>query len=227
MIRIKICGITSQADAAAAAEAGADAIGLMLAASPRRLDPPAACTIAQSLPPFVTPVGVFVNAPTSQVRRTAERIGLSVVQLHGDETPEQIAELAPLRVIKAIRLRDRASLEAVSALARAAPPNLAAVLLDSFSPETRGGTGQAFDWQWLAGLTSPDGRIDGLATILAGGLTAENVARAVRIVRPYAVDVSSGVEQAPGKKDHQKVRNFIHAARQVVSQPAPPGPARQ
>jgi len=202
--RVKICGITSAADALHAIRCGADALGLVFyAKSPRCLSPEQARTIIGELPPFVTAVGLFVNQRAEEIRRIFEFCGLDAVQLHGDEAPED-CRLAPLRVIKALRVRDEASLADLDQY----PVN--AVLLDAWSPDSYGGTGLTFNWQ-LAARAAKTRHI-----ILAGGLTPENVAGAVRAVRPYAVDVSSGVESAPGRKDRQKVAAFIRNAKQAM-----------
>lgn len=197
MTKVKICGITNVEDALQAVEAGADALGFVFyAKSPRYVSPNEVRQIIAELPPFVTTVGLFVNEPIARIRRTMTAARLDVVQLHGDEQPEDCL-IEPLRVIKALRVRDAASLEG------AANYRVSALLLDAWSDEAYGGTGEQFDWQLARRLTAKR------PLILAGGLSPENVIDAVRTVRPYAVDVSSGVESAPGKKDHQKVAEFI------------------
>ena len=195
--RVKICGITNVEDALQAVEAGADALGFVFYhRSPRFVTPREVQKIIAELPPFVTTVGLFVNEPLPRIRRTMAAARLDVVQLHGDESPEDCL-IEPLRVIKALRIKDAASLEG------AARYQVSALLLDAWSDEHYGGTGLSFDWQLVRRLTGKR------PLILAGGLTPENVVAAVRQVKPYAVDVSSGVEAAPGKKDHQKVAEFI------------------
>lgn len=213
-MRIKICGITRVEDALTAADAGADAIGLVFAKSPRRVSVARARQIVAALPPFVVPVGVFVNVPVERIRDVAEAVGLSVVQLHGDENRGTIARLAPLRVIRAIRVRDRQFAHDVTLYATARPPHRpAALLLDAFDPRVRGGTGSAFEWQ-LAADAQRAGALDGAPPlILAGGLTATNVGRAISVVNPDGVDVSGGVESAPGIKDKTKIRKFMDAVR--------------
>ncbi len=217
-IRVKICGLTNVEDALAAVEAGADAIGLVFAESRRQIDVAEARRIVVGLPPFVTAVGLFADAPVEQVRRTAEQLGLHVVQLHGNESPDQVTELQPLRVIKAIGMGGADSVEQVRRfLGGHRPGNLAAVLLDTMTQGGFGGTGQSFDWSLAAKLPA---EVEDLPpVILAGGLTAENVAEAVRLVKPYAVDVSSGVEAGPGQKDHAKMKQFVLAARRALEQP--------
>jgi len=200
MTRVKICGITNVEDALQAAACGADALGFVFyAKSPRCVSPQQARAIIAELPPLVTTVGLFVNAESETIRETASHCGLDRVQLHGDETPDA-CRLSPLRVIKALRIRDAAS------LARADEYPVA-LLLDAWSDQVYGGSGQSFDWQLARELA---GR---RPIILAGGLTPENVAAAVSRVKPYAIDVSSGVERSPGQKDHLKVAEFIRRAR--------------
>ncbi|MBI2193838.1 MAG: phosphoribosylanthranilate isomerase [Planctomycetes bacterium] len=199
--RVKVCGITRAEDALLAAEFGAAAIGLIFAESKRQVTPDAAADIVRQLPPFVTPVGVFVNERPEEIRRLAERCGLGAVQLHGDETPDDLRALAGLKTIKVVRVRDRSSLEGL------AEYPASAFLLDTYSAEARGGTGQTFDWQATRGIRFP------APVILSGGLHAENVARAIEQVQPHAVDVSSGVESAPGIKDPGLLRRFFEAVR--------------
>jgi len=201
--RIKICGITNAADAVAAVEAGADALGFMFFAnSKRHVSFRTAAEIIRELPPFVSKVGVFVNAPESVIRQAVAETGIDTLQLHGEEAPEFCARFAPLKVIKAFRIRDHDSLRACLAYRDHA------WLLDSFVDGAHGGTGVAFNWD-VAGEATKLSRM----VILAGGLKPESVADAVQRVRPYGVDVSSGVESAPGQKDHAKIRAFIAAAR--------------
>ena len=200
-MRVKICGITSPADARMADEAGADAIGMIFVGwSKRAVDPARARAIAAAVRPFVTRVGVFADAPLAEVERTVETVGLDAVQLHGDESDTYAAELAervPVPVVKAVRFAadlDRARLERFPAQA---------ILLDAPRP----GSGEAFSWrdaQHLAGMPR---------LILAGGLTPENVADGIAALAPYAVDVASGVERAPGVKDPERVRRFVDEAR--------------
>ena len=200
--RVKICGITNVADGQAAAEAGADLIGLMFyEPSPRYVSLDAAAGIARALPPEVQRVGVFVNPTTELVRRAIGECQLSLLQFHGDEPPDFCTQFG-LMSLKAFRIRDAASLDAL--------PNYAtdAYLLDAYSPEARGGTGEKFNWDLAV-----EAQKFGKPIFLAGGLTPANVAAAVKQVQPFAVDVSSGVESAPGKKDPVKVRAFIQAAR--------------
>jgi phosphoribosylanthranilate isomerase len=202
-VRVKICGITNLDDALAAVDAGADALGFMFyETSPRNVSARVAADIIRQLPPFVAKVGVFVNATEETIRTTVAECGLDTLQLHGDGTPEFCQKFSPLKVYKAFRIQN---LESLQPLPRY-PTD--AWLLDSFVPDKLGGSGAQFNWD-LAVEAKKLGR----PIILAGGLTPENVADAVRKVRPYAVDVSSGVESSPGKKDHAKIRDFIAAAR--------------
>ncbi|HXG47601.1 MAG TPA: phosphoribosylanthranilate isomerase [Methylomirabilota bacterium] len=202
-VRVKICGITTPEDAVAAAEAGADAIGLMFyAGSPRRVDRVTAAAISAALPPFVARVGVFVNPTEGEVREAIRQCDLDVLQFHGEETPEFCRRFGR-RVIKAFRIQNAASLNGLPAYAQET------WLLDSFVPGQRGGTGATFNWDLAARAVKAGGRV-----ILAGGLTADNVADAIRAVQPYGVDVSSGVESAPGRKDRGRMVAFVRAVRE-------------
>lgn len=196
--RVKICGITRGEDALAAASAGADAIGLVFApASPRRVTLDQAKAIAQTLPPFVSTVALFVNAEASAVQAVLDGLRPDLLQFHGDETPEYCASFG-VPYIKAARVRpglDLLKFAVTFAEARG-------LLLDAYHPQRHGGTGERFDWTLIpAGLPKP--------VILAGGLTPDNVTAAVRQVRPWAVDVSSGVEVGPGIKDAAAIGRFI------------------
>ena len=201
--RIKICGITNFADARLAVELGADALGFIFyRQSKRYVMPVVAAEICRALPPFVSKVGVFVNESVAVIAPVIEACRLDVVQLHGEELPA-FCQQFPVKVIKAIRVRDEATVRT------AAEYDVDAVLLDTYTSAERGGTGQAFDWtlaqQAKTLLTSP--------IILSGGLTTENVGAAIRQVQPFAVDVASGVERKPGKKDAEKLRRFFEACR--------------
>jgi phosphoribosylanthranilate isomerase len=200
MVKVKICGITNLRDALVATEAGADALGFVFVqGSPRYIDPEQVAMIQRRLPPLLSLVGVFADAPLEEVKRVAEVCQLSAVQLHGEENPEYCSSLKR-RIIKAFRVRDRSSLADLGRY------RVEAFLLDSYSPDHLGGTGKTFDW----GLAREGKRYGRL--ILSGGLTPQNVAEAIRMVRPYAVDVSSGVEGSTGRKDEGKVRRFLEEA---------------
>jgi phosphoribosylanthranilate isomerase len=202
---VKICGITNVADGIAAAEAGADAIGLMFyEASPRNVSLQAAAQIARELPPYLIKVGVFVNATEEVVMRAIGECGLNIAQFHGAETPEFCA-LFPVMSVKAFRIRDADSLKSLPDY------HTDAWLLDAYSSDKLGGTGERFNWDLAL-----EAKNLGRPIFLAGGLTPGNVADAVRYVQPYAVDVSSGVESAPGKKDPEKVRAFVKAAKAAI-----------
>jgi phosphoribosylanthranilate isomerase len=198
--RVKICGITEAAHARVAFEAGADAIGLVFyAQSPRKLSTEAAAAIARSLPPFVTCVGLFVNAPAEEVRAILGAVSLDLLQFHGDETPEY-CESFGRAFVRAVRMEAGTDLlEYAGRFSRAR-----ALLLDAHVPGQPGGTGQTFDW---AGIP----RESAIPLILSGGLTSANVGQAIRQVRPWAVDVSSGVERSRGVKDPQKIVEFIRS----------------
>ena len=201
-VRVKICGITSIEDAVAAVNAGADALGFMFyERSPRRISMELAATIKNALPPFVVRVGVFADA-TETVVRSAALCSLNALQFHGNEPPDFLKRFSPITTIKAFRIQNAASLAMLPSY------NTSAWLLDSYTPAQLGGTGTTFNWDLAI-----QARKLGRPIILAGGLTPDNVAEAVRKVRPYAVDVSSGVESAPGRKDPAKIAAFIDAAR--------------
>jgi phosphoribosylanthranilate isomerase len=201
---VKICGITSVADGLVAAEAGADVVGLMFyEKSPRHISLETAGEISHALPPFVLRAGVFVNPSEELVMEAIARCGLNLLQFHGDETPEFCTQFG-IMSMKAFRIRDAASLAALPKYPTEA------YLLDAFSAEALGGTGEKFNWDLAI-----EAKKFGKPIFLAGGLTPENVAEAVAKVQPFGVDVSSGVESAPGKKDAAKVRAFIAAAKSV------------
>jgi phosphoribosylanthranilate isomerase len=203
-VKVKICGITSVTDGLAAAAAGADMIGLMFyERSPRHVASATAAAIAGALPPDVVKVGVFVDPVEETVQRAIAECGVTLLQFHGDEPPEFCTQFGVMS-LKAFRIRDAVSLAALPDY------RTDAWLLDAFSPAARGGTGEQFNWE-LALEAKKLGR----PIFLAGGLTPENVAEAVRRVEPFAVDVSSGVESAPGRKDPAKVQAFIAAAKGV------------
>jgi phosphoribosylanthranilate isomerase len=203
MVRVKICGITNLDDALLAVDAGADALGFVFhAKSPRWIVPEQAAEIIKALPPFVLTVGLFVNAGLDFVNATAANCCLDRVQLHGDESPAFCAQVSR-PVIKVFRIKDMASLDLIAGY------RVAGYLLDAYSPQAYGGTGLTFNWD-IAKEARKFAPI-----ILAGGLTPDNVRQAVETVGPFAVDVSSGVEASPGRKDPVKVREFIRRAKGV------------
>jgi phosphoribosylanthranilate isomerase len=199
--RVKICGVTSVQDLELCIDAGADAVGFnFYARSPRRVDLETARKLVQALAGRALAVGVFVDASYDQIEVVKARTGIGCVQLHGAEPPELLARLLP-HAYKAIRMRD------ASSLVEARRFGGEHILLDAYVPGQPGGTGARFDWE-LAGELAAERRVT-----LAGGLEPANVAAAVARVRPYCVDVASGVEAAPGRKDAAKVREFIRAAK--------------
>ena len=203
MVFTKVCGITNPGDAREAADAGADAIGLIFAKSSRRISVEEARRISIALPDGVVKVGVFVDAEPAEVLSTAREVGLDLAQLHGDETPETVAAIrgAGLPVMKAVRVRN---VEALGALERYEADLF---LLDAWSAKARGGTGERFDWT-LAKLVKGRGNI-----VVSGGLTPENVREAIEFFEPYGIDASSSLEERPGKKDGERVRRFVRAAK--------------
>jgi len=203
-VRSKICGITRIEDALAAVEAGADAIGLVFyVKSPRAVTVQQARTIIAALPPFVTTVGLFVDASRCELGEILDAVPLDLLQFHGDESPAA-CDGYHRPYIKALRVKPGDDIAAQVALYK----NASGVLLDTYVPGIPGGTGEAFDWSLVpVGLSKP--------VILAGGLTADNVAGAINRVRPYAVDVSGGVEVAKGIKDAKMIRAFIQAVKAV------------
>ncbi|MBI1851236.1 MAG: phosphoribosylanthranilate isomerase [Planctomycetes bacterium] len=201
MVRVKICGITRADDARAAVDAGADAIGLVFAESPRRVTVDVARTIVATLPPFVVPVGVFTSTPIGEIREVARACRLRAVQVHRVLTPNDVTLLDLLYVLQACRIGSRADAESA---ARAIGD---AVLLDAKAGDAEGGTGKTFDWSLVAGITF------GKPIILAGGLTPTNVESAIRAVRPMAVDVSTSVEASPGRKSAPAMLDFVRRAK--------------
>lgn len=204
MARIKICGITRVEDALAAAEAGADAIGLVFyAPSPRAVDAEQAAGIVAALPPFVTTVGLFVDADPGDVREVLARVPLDVLQFHGEESDEYCRQFGR-PFLKAVRVQSAEQLADVAARW----PGASGILLDSYKPGVPGGTGEVFDWRLV-----PANRDWNL--VLAGGLTAANVHQAISEMRPWAVDVSGGVEASKGIKDVEKINAFVQEVKRV------------
>jgi phosphoribosylanthranilate isomerase len=204
MLLVKICGITRAEDAEAAVAAGARAVGFIFwPDSPRFIDPHRARAIVRTLPPFVTTVGVFVNQPSEYVNGVASLVRLGAVQLHGEETVDYAAtQVRP--VIKALAVD-----AAISATAVDAWPSRVTMLLDVHDPRRRGGTGRTIDWDVAATIAARR------RALLAGGLTPDNVAEAVARVRPFGIDISSGVERAPGVKDHGRIRALFEAVHDI------------
>ena len=201
MVRVKICGITNSEDALFAVAHGVDALGFIFyEPSPRYVNPERVSEIVSALPPFVTPVGVFVNTGREEILEIARSTGIRAVQLHGDETPADCLGY-PFPIIRALRVGDGFDPASLSRYA------VNAFLLDTAKEGWYGGTGETFDWR-VARASTAHGRI-----ILSGGMDPSNVAEAVRTVNPYAVDCGSGVEAAPGRKDHHRIREFLRALR--------------
>lgn len=204
MIRVKICGITNVEDALAAVDYGADALGFVFfEKSPRYITPDKAKEIISHLPPFVTTVGVFVNEEAARIKEIMDIAGVNILQLHGDEKPDACTICH--RVIKALRVKNFTDLKPLENY------RCSAFLLDTYSPESYGGTGQIFNWD-IAVEAKRFGKI-----ILSGGLNPDNIEKAVMYVRPYAVDVSSGIEEQKGKKDLKKMKAFIEKARKTLA----------
>ena len=203
MTKVKICGLMNLEDALVAAEAGADALGFVLyPRSPRCVKPAAVQEIVRQLPPYVTTVGVFANIGAKEMLDMMEGCGLDLAQLQGDEPPSVCKRLGS-KAVKAIRVKNRDSLDLMKNY------SVRAFVLDTYTEDNFGGTGKRFDWD-LAVEAKKYGRI-----ILAGGLNPENVLEAIQKVRPYGVDVSSGVEERIGKKDPEKIRQFIAKAKEA------------
>jgi len=211
MTKVKICGITNIDDALAALDSGADQIGLnFYSKSVRYISPDKARQLVELLPKRLETVGVFVNETIETVLATAAQVGLDGIQLHGDEDPRYVHDLTKQTdrfIIKAFRVLP--SFKVKDAL----DWKVTHQLFDTYSPSDRGGTGETFDWKVIAADMH---ECFPVSAYLAGGLTPDNLAEAVGIVRPYAVDVASGVESSPGKKDHRKVASFIKAAKEAI-----------
>ena len=206
MTRVKICGVTTPDAARIAADAGADAVGLnFYSQSPRLISPQVAASIVRALPPFTAPVGVFVNKPMRQATAIAFQLGLRAIQTVDDEP--RFEDSFPFAFIPTFRVKRADDLDAIRQFVSQHKPS--AVLIDSHVPGQMGGTGVTAPWHLLVGFDP------GVPLILAGGLTPDNVADAIRTVKPWAVDVASGVESAPGVKDPAKVKAFLDAVRSV------------
>jgi len=222
MTRVKICGITSLEDARMAVQAGADALGFIFVENtPRFVTPEQVAPIVRALPPFVTPVGIFWDHPAGHIKAVIEACGLRVVQFHGDETPEDCQGYS-VPVIKTIKLPPVSTIDGLPGYrvterfgALLYRKVVAAYLLDSQARWSEGEGREPLEWRSIRLMADESPRESQLPIVLSGGLTPENVATAVSIVRPFAVDVNSGVEARPGKKDGEKVRRFIEAAKRA------------
>jgi phosphoribosylanthranilate isomerase len=201
MTKIKICGITNLKDALMAAKLGADAIGFVFAKSTRRITPEKAGDIVLKLPWKLVRIGVFVNEKPERVNRVVRVCGLDLVQLHGDETPAYCKKISS-RIIKAVRIKSKKDIEKIKKY------KVAAVLLDAYSKSKYGGTGKTFDWNLAKNVKRSK-----VPVILSGGLNEKNIMEAIKKVRPYAVDVSSGVESSPGCKNAKKMKKVIEIAK--------------
>ena len=203
MTLVKICGITNASDARVAADAGADAVGFVFADSPRRVDVEEARRISLALPGHILRVGVFVDEEAAEVLRISRQVGLDFAQLHGDETPETVTAVrrGGVKVMKALRVKGAASLRALDRY------EADLILLDAHSERARGGTGERFDWEVAKSSTGRDN------IVVSGGLDPENVREAVEYFEPYGVDASSSLEDGPGRKNGERVRRFVLAAR--------------
>jgi phosphoribosylanthranilate isomerase len=201
MTKVKICGIKTLSDAKFAVDYGADAIGFVFAESIRNVGGEKARAIIQKLPPFVTTVGLFVNDTAENIEAICRFCGLDAIQLHGNERPALLNKLKVFKTIKAFRIRNEKDILPIKKY----KPD--AILLDGYSENKMGGTGTSFDWKIVKRLRTS------IPIIVAGGLTHLNVSQAIRIVNPYAVDVSSGVESSPGKKDRKLIKKFIDAVK--------------
>jgi phosphoribosylanthranilate isomerase len=208
-VRVKVCGITRAEDAHTATLSGADALGFVFhRPSPRYVAPEKAAAIIRTLPPFTMAVGIFVNLDKEEVERIVVRSGIHAIQLHGNELPEECTGFTR-PVIKAFRFSYEAPLPDLSEY------RVAGLLVDSGSYGSWGGTGIPFDWENFNGYLNGCTENIRHRLVVAGGLNAQNVGHAVRILRPYAVDVSSGVESEPGKKSEEKIKEFMHAVRKA------------
>ncbi len=201
MTKVKICGIKNLNDAISAADYGADAIGFVFAKSKRRVSKEKARAIVRKLPPFITTVGLFVNETVENMEAACRFCGLDAIQLHGNELPGILNSLKDIKTIKAFRIQNEKDISSIKKY----KPN--AILLDGYSENKMGGTGTTFDWRIVKKLKTS------IPIIVAGGLTHLNVSQAIKIVKPYGVDVSSGVESRSGEKDKRLIKKFIEAAK--------------
>ena len=202
-IAVKICGITNYEDASIAVGLGANALGFIFAPSPRQITPDEVRDIIRAIPPFIKAVGVFVNETQTVISEIQSYCGLDLVQLHGDESPEFCSTLMPY-AIKALRIKDASSLPSIKAF----QGKVRAILLDTYSKSKPGGTGKTFDWELALRIKKL-----GIPVILAGGLGPSNIDKAISTVRPYAVDVNSGVEERAGKKSYVLMKSLMEKVR--------------
>ncbi|MCX7994269.1 MAG: phosphoribosylanthranilate isomerase [candidate division WOR-3 bacterium] len=200
-IKIKICGITNLEDALLASESGADALGFIFASSPRKVEPERVRYIIQHLPPFITTVGVFKDAPLDTVNRIIEICGIDAVQLHGNEPPAYCNQIKRVRLIKRIKIDENSTIERITEIME--EYTVPAYLFDPGE-----GSGRVFDWNMIKGIKG--------TIIIGGGLNPENVKMAIKLVKPYGVDVCSGVEKFPGKKDPDRLKAFIKEVRACI-----------
>ena len=202
---MKICGITNYQDASMAVDLGVSTLGFIFADSPRQITPQKARDIILAIPPFVKTVGVFVNESPAAIKEVKQYCGLDLVQLHGDESPELCSALLPYTV-KALRIKDESSLKT----SRMYHGKVRALLLDTYAKNRAGGTGKVFDWQLALKIKKLE-----IPIVLAGGLGPSNIAGAIDTVRPYAVDVNSGVEKCPGKKSHRLMKELMEKVKEI------------
>ena len=200
MISVKICGITRFEDAAEAVKLGANALGYILTSSPRQISPEKARDIIGSLPPFVKSVGVFVNESPATIRDITDLCGLDLVQLHGDESPDLCKEFMPY-TMKALRIKDDSIIPSIESYRG----KVRALLLDTYVKNKPGGTGKTFDWDLAVKIKAFN-----IPIILSGGLGPNNIEDAIKTIRPYGVDINSGVEESPGKKSHELLRELFN-----------------
>jgi len=204
-LKVKICGITEKEDALTAVKLGADALGFIFAPSPRQISMEKARRIINAIPPFVKTVGVFVNEEVAAIREHINYCGLDLVQLHGDESPEFCRALMPYSV-KAFRIKDDSGLQMCAGYQE----KVRALLLDTYTKDKVGGTGKTFDWQLALKIKEA-----GIPVILSGGLGPSNIGAAINTVRPYAVDVNSGVEERPGKKSYRMMKTLMEKVERI------------
>jgi len=195
MVKVKICGITNYEDALFAAESGADALGFIFADSPRKIEPGTVRSIIRRLPPFIKTIGVFVDETPEKIKELVSYCGIDLIQLHGKESPDICEQFMP-RIIKAIPVKDDSVFSDIPSYRG----KVRGLLLDTYSEKMAGGTGKVFSWDLAIKI-----REMGMPIMLAGGLKPSNVVAAISIVRPYAIDVNSGVEERPGKKDRSLI----------------------